>query len=257
MTVFAALSLIAYLFSLCLLLPERLSRNNAWLTTLRLVTLVALICHAGTIWQQVAVLQHSQTLPLLSLTIFISFVISGVMTLVALRQQGRLLLPVVYLFAAITLALTLFFPDRLVIPLTTGPLLFVHIGFALFTYAVLLIATLYALQTLWLDWRLKHKRLTFRTAVPPLLQIERKTLHITRIGTLLLTLVLLSSLITLPGQFAEKIVLSVIAWCPYGLLLWGHRRYGWRGRRIAWLNIVGITLLTLVCFGSRYLTSLF
>lgn len=52
--------------------------------------------------------------------------------------------------------------------------LMVHIGLVLFSYAVLIIAALYAFQLMWLDYLLTNKKLSFHVDMPPLMGIERK-----------------------------------------------------------------------------------
>ncbi|CRZ45564.1 putative Inner membrane protein [Vibrio cholerae] len=38
----------------------------------------------------------------------------------------------------------------------------------------------------------------------------------------------------------------------YSILLWGHYRKGWRGKKVTWFAVAGATLLTLAYFGSRF-----
>ncbi len=96
--------------------------------------------------------------------------------------------------------------------------------------------------------------------MPPLLSIERKMFHITQIGVVLLTLVLCTGLLFMHNLFSaenvDKAVLSIIAWFVYIVLLWGHYREGWRGRRVVWFNCGGALLLTMAYFGSRVLQHL-
>lgn len=131
----------------------------------------------------------------------------------------------------------------------------VHIGLALFSYAVLIIAALYAFQLTWLDYLLKNKKLNFHSDMPPLMGIERKMFHITQVGVVLLTLTLATGLFFIRDWFVaenrHKAILSFIAWLVYIVILWGHYRQGWRGRRVVWLSVLGVLLLTLAYFGSR------
>ena len=131
----------------------------------------------------------------------------------------------------------------------------VHIGPALFSYATLIIAALYALQLARLDYLLKNKRLTFSADMPPLMSIERKMFHITQIGVVLLTLTLCTGLLYMDNLFSKenvhKAVLSIMARFVYIVLLWGHYHEGWRGRRVVWFSFAGAFLLTLAYFGSR------
>jgi ABC-type uncharacterized transport system permease subunit len=136
----------------------------------------------------------------------------------------------------------------------------VHIGLALFSYSTLIIATLYALQLAWLDYLLKHKKLSFSADMPPLMSIERKMFHITQIGVVLLTLTLCTGLLYMDNLFSKenvhKAVLSIMAWFVYIVLLWGHYHEGWRGRRVVWFSFAGSFLLTMAYFGSRLLQEL-
>ncbi|MDN6110775.1 MAG: cytochrome c biogenesis protein CcsA, partial [Enterobacterales bacterium] len=126
-----------------------------------------------------------------------------------------------------------------------------------FSYATLIIAALYALQLALLDYLLKNKKLTFTADMPPLMSIERKMFHITQVGVVLLTLTLCTGMLYMDNLFSKenvhKAVLSILAWFVYVLLLWGHFREGWRGRRVVWFSLLGAFLLTMAYFGSRLL----
>ncbi|WP_205585944.1 cytochrome c biogenesis protein CcsA, partial [Pseudomonas aeruginosa] len=95
-----------------------------------------------------------------------------VMTIVASRNRGWLLLPIVYAFALINLALATFMPNEYITHLEATPGMLVHIGLSLFSYATLIIAALYALQLAWIDYQLKNKKLAFNQEMPPLMSIE-------------------------------------------------------------------------------------
>ncbi len=185
----------------------------------------------------------------------VSLIICSVMTFVASRDRGWFLLPIVYSFAMINLAFASFMPGEFITHLEASPELMVHIGLALFSYATLIIAALYALQLAWLDYLLKNKKLTFSADMPPLMSIERKMFHITQIGVVLLTLTLCTGLLYMDNLFSKenvhKAVLSIMAWFVYIVLLWGHYHEGWRGRRVVWFSFAGAFLLTLAYFGSR------
>lgn len=81
--------------------------------------------------------------------------------------------------------------------------------------------------------------------------------HITQVGVVLLTLTLLTGVIYLDNLFGRenvhKTVLSIMALLVYLVLLWGHFRQGWRGRKVVWFSIAGAVLLTLGYFGSRFI----
>ena len=160
-----------------------------------------------------------QNLSLLNVGSLVSLMICTVMTIVASRNRGWLLLPIVYAFALINLALATFMPNEYITHLEATPGMLVHIGLSLFSYATLIIAALYALQLAWIDYQLKNKKLAFNQEMPPLMSIERKMFHITQIGVVLLTLTLCTGLFYMHNLFSmeniDKAVLSIVAWFVY------------------------------------------
>lgn len=256
MPVFALLALVAYSISLALIVPGLLTKNGTWRRMAILSAMIALICHALALEARIFPGDGSgQNLSLLNVSSLVSLMICTVMTIVASRNRGWLLLPIVYAFALINLALAAFIPNEYATHLEATPGMTVHIGLSLFSYATLIIAALYALQLAWIDYQLKHKKLIFRNEMPPLMTIERKMFHITQVGVVLLTLTLCTGLFYMHNLFSmenlDKAVLSIAAWFVYIVLLWGHYHEGWRGRRVVWFNVAGATLLTLAYFGSR------
>ncbi|MCS5937615.1 inner membrane protein YpjD [Klebsiella variicola subsp. variicola] len=258
MPVFALLALVAYSVSLALIIPGLLQKNSSWRRMAILSATIALICHAFCAGStDIPRRRERQNLSLLNVGSLVSLMICTVMTIVASRNRGWLLLPIVYAFALINLAFATFVPNEYITHLETTPGMLVHIGLSLFSYATLIIAALYALQLAWIDYQLKNKKLAFSSEMPPLMSIERKMFHITQVGVVLLTLTLCSGLFYMHNLFSseniDKAVLSIIAWFVYIVLLWGHYHEGWRGRRVVWFSVAGAGLLTLAYFGSRVL----
>ncbi|MBS0894845.1 inner membrane protein YpjD [Tatumella sp. JGM130] len=260
MSVFAIVALLAYSLSLALIIPSLLTRSSGWRRLAMLSAVVALICHGVAVEQRIFILNAEQNFSLLNIGSLVSLMICAVMTIVASRNRGWLLLPFVYSFALINLAFATFVPNAFLTHLETTPGIMLHIGLALFAYATLIIAALYALQLAWIDYQLKNKKLAFSHDMPPLMLIERKMFHITQVGVVLLTLVLCSGLFYMRDLFSaeniDKAVLSLLAWFVYIVLLWGHYHEGWRGRRVVWFNCSGAVLLTMAYFGSRILQHL-
>ncbi|MBN3264671.1 cytochrome C assembly family protein [Pectobacterium brasiliense] len=256
MSVFAIVALVAYTLSLGLIIPSLLRKNSAYRRLAILSASAALICHAVALYQRIFDVQVGQNLSLLNIGSLVSLIICTVMTLVATRDRGWFILPIVYTFALINLAFASFMPSEFITHLEASPGLMIHIGLALFSYATLLIAALYALQLAWLDYLLKNKKLGFAADMPPLMGIERKMFHITQIGVILLTLTLCTGLFYMDDlidnkENLHKAVFSLFAWFIYILLLWGHYHEGWRGRRVVWFSLIGALMLTLSYFGSR------
>lgn len=257
MPVFAILALVAYSVSLALIIPGLLTKNGSWRRLAILSASIALVSHALALEARIFAGIGGQNLSLLNVGSLVSLMICTVMTIVASRNRGWLLLPIVYAFALINLAFATFVPNEFITHLETTPGMMIHIGLALFAYATLIIAALYALQLAWIDYQLKNKKLTFSAEMPPLMVIERKMFHITQVGVVLLTLTLSTGLFYMHNLFSmenvDKAVLSILAWFVYIVLLWGHYHEGWRGRRVVWFNVAGAAILTLAYFGSRVL----
>lgn len=260
MSLFAIAALLAYSLSLTLIIPSLLTRSNGWRMMAMLSAIVALVCHGVAIEQRIFTLDSAENFSLLNIGSLISLIICAVMTIVASRNRGWLLLPFVYTFALINLAFATFVPNAFLTHLEATPGILIHIGLALFAYATLIIAALYALQLVWIDYQLKNKKLAFNREMPPLMVLERKMFHITQVGFVLLTLVLASGIFYLQNFFStenmDKAILSFLAWFVYLVLLWGHYQKGWRGRRVVWFNCSGALLLTMGYFGSRVLQQL-
>ncbi len=260
MSVFPVVAMLAYLLSLALIIPSIIRKNGAYRRLALISVIAALICHAVALQQRIFDVSTGQNLSLVNIGSVVSLIICTVMTIVASRNRGWFILPIVYSFALINLAFVTFLPGEFITHLEQSKGLLVHIGLALFAYATLIIAALYALQLAWLDYQLKNKRLTFNNDMPPLMTIERKLFHITQVGVILLTLTLCTGLLYMDNLFSreniDKAVLSILAWFVYIVLLWGHYHEGWRGRRVVWFSIAGAVLLTLAYFGSRLIQQL-
>lgn len=172
------------------------------------------------------------------------------------RGKGWILLPVVYSFSALLLAASALIPGRYITHLEAHPQLLLHIGLALMAYSVLMIACLFALQLACLDRQLKSRKISHLPAMPPLMTVEKRLFQLISAGLLLLTLSIASGLFFLEDMFAQgkshKAILSILAWCVYALLLWGHHTRGWRGRKVIMLSLIGSFILTLAYFGSRF-----
>ncbi|MGC6389778.1 inner membrane protein YpjD [Ewingella sp. S1.OA.A_B6] len=260
MSVFPVVAMLAYLLSLALIIPSIIRKTGAYRRLALISVIVALICHAVALQQRIFDVSTGQNLSLVNIGSVVSLIICTVMTIVASRNRGWFILPIVYSFALINLAFVTFLPGEFITHLEQSKGLLVHIGLALFAYATLIIAALYALQLAWLDYQLKNKRLTFNNDMPPLMTIERKLFHITQVGVVLLTLTLCTGLLYMDNLFSreniDKAVLSILAWFVYIVLLWGHYHEGWRGRRVVWFSMAGAVLLTLAYFGSRMIQQL-
>lgn len=220
-----------------------------------LAALCAILLHGLWLFDSV-VLVPGQNLSMLHVASLVSLIISVLMTVLVTRFKIWLLMPLVYAFAGILLAADVLLPSYYSMYLETRPEVVLHIGLGLMSYSLLAIASLLAILLGFLNNRLKNHKLTNLPAMPPLMTIERYLFRLIFVGVVLLTLSISSGLFFLQDMFsptkAHKAVLTILAWCVYVGLLWGHHRLGWRGRKVIWTSVAGSLLLTLAYFGSRF-----
>ena len=217
---------------------------------------LALLLHANWLYQHIFML-HGQNLPILNVLSLVTFIISLFSTLVSKRLNTGILLPVVYGFTVVNFIAVTYLPSHYVTHLESHPQIGLHIIFALSAYSILTIASLFALQLAYLDYRLKQRKSPLtKIHMPPLMTLEKSLFQFIFIGFILLSCTLLTGFIFLDDMFAQgkahKAILSIIAWVVYAILLWGHFSKGWRGRFIVYITIAGSSLLTLAYFGSRF-----
>ncbi len=132
-----------------------------------------------------------------------------------------------------------------------------HILLSMGAAALLFAAAVTALLLVFLDRRLRSRRLAdLPSVLPPLDALERVMFRLIGAGFVLLTLALLTGFVFVTNLFEQhlihKTVLSLIAWVLFGILLIGRTRYGWRGRGAVRWTLSGFGVLTLAYFGSKF-----
>jgi len=136
-----------------------------------------------------------------------------------------------------------------------------HVMFALIGYSVLSVAALLAILLALQERALRHRKFDgLVRALPPLTLTESLVFQLIAVGFVLLTFTLVSGILFVDNLFAQhlihKTILSIAAWAVFGTLLYGRWRHGWRGRRAIRLTLVGMALLVLAFFGSRFVLEL-
>ncbi|MBQ4833047.1 cytochrome c biogenesis protein CcsA [Pseudoalteromonas sp. MMG010] len=199
-----------------------------------------------------------QDLSTVNISLLTCWVIVVSVTAVSLKFPATLLLPVVYGFAAILTLASLVIPHHILLQSINIDIgLVTHISLSLLAYCILIIATLYGVQFYFIDKRLKRKDLAIvNSHLPPLMVVEKQLYQLLNLGTVLLTLALLSGFAFLEGMFAKefihKTVLSLIAWAIFVIAALGHIKNGWRGKPIVITIMIAAFILTLAYFGSRF-----
>ena len=134
----------------------------------------------------------------------------------------------------------------------------IHAAVSILTYAVLSLAALQALVLAYQEYRIRTKRPGGALrGLAALDTQERWLFRLVGIGFFLLSLSLASGFMFVSDMFAQhlahKTVLSCTAWLIFGALLWGRRRYGWRGQTAVRWCLGGFIVLVLAYFGSRWI----
>lgn len=132
-----------------------------------------------------------------------------------------------------------------------------HIVLSVLAYGVLTLAAVQAGVLSIQDRRLhRHQAGGWLQVLPPLQSMEQLLFELTAVGFFLLSLALLSGVLfvedLLTQHLMHKTFFSGMAWLFYALLLWGHWRYGWRGRSARRWTLTGYSALLLAYFGSKF-----
>ncbi|KGQ70385.1 ABC transporter permease [Chelonobacter oris] len=267
MYIFAALSIMAYLICTVSLLPLLLQVQNSDAIASNkkpnrnrfiFSSAVAWVLHAVFIQQLFANGSEPYNFTLLNILNLMTLLVVLLVTM-ALSHLNTLwfLLPIVYAFAILGIVAATFIPGHIIAYFHDNTALLLHISLALIAYALCFIALLYVLQLGWLDKKLKSKKIVFSPMIPSLMSVERQFFKILCAGEVFLTLALISGAVSLHNFFAaeqiQKAIFSFLAWLVFGLLLIGHRKLHWRGKRVLIYTISGMILLTIAYFGSRTL----
>ncbi len=132
----------------------------------------------------------------------------------------------------------------------------VHIFVSIVAYSILSIALIQSVLLAIQDKLLhNHRPNGLIRLLPPLQVMENLFFKIVTIGFILLTVGLVIGISFVKDIAAQhlihKTVLSIIAWILFGVLLWGHWQYGWRGKfAIRWV-IAGFIALMLGFIGTK------
>ena len=162
--------------------------------------------------------------------------------------------------AAVGAMLPLIFPStRVTAPQPTSWAFDAHVLAAMLAYSLFTIAALHAgLMSLVESSLHKARSPGLLRDMPPLLTMETLLFRIIGVGFVLLTLTQISGVVFSEQifgrawQFNHKILFGFISWAVFGVLLVGHRFYGWRGRVAVSWTMSGFGFLLLAYIGSRF-----
>ncbi len=138
------------------------------------------------------------------------------------------------------------------------PAIGVHVVTSVMAFGFLALAGVYAVFVAVIDHFLRAHHLNrLVRALPALDVLESLLFTLVKLGFALLTVSLLSGFLFVNDLFAQhlahKTVFSMAAWVVFGVLIWGRRFRGWRGRTAVRMTIGGVLLLVLAYFGSKFI----
>jgi ABC-type uncharacterized transport system permease subunit len=162
--------------------------------------------------------------------------------------------------AAIVVAvLPALMPAQYLIPYGDQTLFKFHFVVAILGYVLFTVAALHALLMAAMENWLHHGDLPQEVrGLPPLIRMEVWLFRLLLAAFVLLTLTLVSgvffseAMFGKPFQFNHKTVFAFISWVIFAGLLFGHWRYGWRGKKAVRLTLAGFVALLLAYVGSKF-----
>jgi ABC-type uncharacterized transport system permease subunit len=194
---------------------------------------------------------HFGFAPALSITAWLVFTVYLIESRMFPQTRARWPLAVL---GTLAIVLALLFPGNMH-PTLRSPWLPLHWALGIASYGLIGVAVMHA----WMMQR-AEKAMRLGTASEtsmPLLTLERLTFRFVGAGFVLLSATLLAG-----ALFAEqyldrfiwnhKTIFTVLSWATMGLLLWGRRRLGWRGRTATRTLYIGAGFLLLGYVGSRF-----
>ncbi|MEN9501073.1 MAG: cytochrome c biosis protein CcsA [Pseudomonadota bacterium] len=256
LNLFAAIAWLATWLLIGTRLRDRLQGNTPpYRHGMVVVWLIALLLHGGTIL--VAILQTPDiVINFAAASSIVMWLCNGLLFATMLHRPLETLGIFVVPFTLGAMLLPLLEAKHgALLNLNTG--LGIHIFTSLLAYSIL---TLAALQALLLALQNKHLHNhhpggLIRT-LPPLQDMEALLFKLLLLGIILLSGGLVSGALYVDNLFSQhlvhKTVLSIIAWCVFSALLFGHWQYGWRGRIAIRWTLSGFFLLMLAFFGSKF-----
>ena len=218
----------------------------------------AVTLHAWALYRDI-VTHHGLNFSFFHVASLIAWVVALLLLLTLPRQPVENLIATWFPFAALMMGLEELFHTERLLSFHQGFGVTTHIFFSLLAYSLLSISALQAIFLAIQDYSLHHKRPGWVTQkLPPLRVMESLLFQSITVGFLFLTISLVSGMIFVEDIFAQhlvhKTVLSILAWCVFAGLLWGHWRYGGR-TAIRW-NLSGFFVLMLAYFGSKFVLEL-
>lgn len=257
MTVFISIVAVFLYLMTGMLLGLRLARAETSRSSKMgpvILGLIAVLLHA-VVLHNVIVAPDALDMGFFKATSLIAWLIALMILLASLLRPVENLAIAFLPLAGLTIVLEMIFPAHHFIDKSLSGL-DAHILLSIVAYSLLSIAAVQAVLLTIQDAHLhaKHPGGYIR-ALPPLQTGESLLFQIITLGFIFLSFGLLSGAVFLENIFAQHLVhktsLSILAWLVFAILLWGRRRFGWRGRTALRWTLGGFFVLMLAYLGSK------
>jgi ABC-type uncharacterized transport system permease subunit len=221
------------------------------------LVLVTLVGHSDAIMQMMR-LNGRFSIGLLEALSLLGWTLAVLACVIAIEKQNRVLGAILLLSAAVGAAAGALRGAGVAYTEATGGWeLTAHILLSMAAAALLFAAAVTAILLVFLDRRLRARRLAdLPGGLPPLDSLERIMFRLIGAGFGLLTLALITGFFFVTNLFAQnlvqKTVLALIAWLIFGVLLIGRLRFGWRGRSAVRWTLSGFGILAVAYFGVKF-----
>lgn len=161
-----------------------------------------------------------------------------------------------FLFVLAILSLIFSFSYRSQLNLNRAtPLLSLHIILSIIAYAILMLVGVQAIIILLRHRLLKARHLPIFKHLPPLMSMEQWLFQLMLIGSVFLTLSLLSALPSLSMWFTKpfihRSILSIASLLLFSSLLFAHKYKNLKGKRAAKYALIAFSILLVGVSGSR------
>jgi ABC-type uncharacterized transport system permease subunit len=217
--------------------------------------LLAIVGHSDAIMHMMRI-NGPFSIGLLEATSLLAWTLAVLACLISIERQNRALGAILMASAAFGAAVT--GAGRSYAEATTaGWELTAHILLSMGAAALLFAAAVTAVLLVFLDRRLRTRRIAdLPNVLPPLDALEKVMFRLIGAGFGLLTLALFTGFVFVTNLFTQNLVqktaLSLIAWMLFGVLLIGRIRFGWRGRSAVQWTLSGFGVLAVAYFGVKF-----
>jgi ABC-type uncharacterized transport system permease subunit len=192
--------------------------------------------------------------------VLLSWFLVGLTLLLQSRIRLRILLGIILVIVLALGGLALGFPRYFskTIPSLNAFWFGTHIFLSLLGYAAFALALVSGILYLVLDRQLKRKASRSAYRLPPLESLEWINFRSLWAGVVLLGLGLVSGLFwakwaLIPLTFKDpKVIAACVTWGIYGLILYIRSTARWRGRKVAYLTMLGFSGVLITFFIMNY-----